>query len=508
MPAKVTLEVIQGKLQAQEFVFGERTTCIVGRAKDCQPRLPNDADHKDISRHHCLLDINPPDVRVRDFGSLNGTSVNGETIGQREKGMTPEEGARLKLPEYDLKDGDTIELGDTTFQVHVFVPVVCAECDREIPEERKSQCERMPGVYQCETCHEKADATQRREPLRNKARVCAQCGRDVSREMSANRHGDFICAKCQTDPFQVLKHLLELAQSGGQEVLAIRGYKVLKELGKGGMGAVYLARHEKSGEQVALKVMLPKVGVSAQARERFLREVENTRALRHPNVAQLRDAGCSQGTFFFTLEYCDGGSVDKLLVQRGGSLSIADAVGIVLQALAGLEYAHQVEVPRVKLADGSYSSGRGLVHRDLKPHNLFLSGSGTGRIAKIGDFGLAKAFDLAGMTGQSCTGTAAGTPVFMPRQQVVNFKYARPDVDVWATAASLYYMLTGAVPRDFARGEDPWRVVLQTSAVPIRQRDPKIPKRLAEVIDLALVDQPEIHFKTAVELRRALESVL
>ena len=72
MPAKVTLTVTKGALHSREFVFAERTTCIIGRAPDCDPRIPDDVHHKRISRHHCLLDINPPDIRVRDFGSLRG----------------------------------------------------------------------------------------------------------------------------------------------------------------------------------------------------------------------------------------------------------------------------------------------------------------------------------------------------------------------------------------------------------------------------------------------------
>jgi serine/threonine-protein kinase len=102
----------------------------------------------------------------------------------------------------------------------------------------------------------------------------------------------------------------------------------------------------------------------------------------------------------------------------------------------------------------------------------------------------------------------AGTPRFMPRQQVVNFKYARPEVDVWAAAATLYHLLTGACPRDFPPGADPWAVVLQTGAVPIRRRRQGLPGRLAEVIDQALIDRPTIGFATAAELRRAIEEAL
>jgi serine/threonine-protein kinase len=508
MPAKVTLKVIKGQLQGKEYPFDERTTCIVGRGDDCEPRLPTDEHHSTISRNHCLLDINPPDIRVRDFGSLNGTYVNGTKIGQREKGMSREEGARMTFPETDLKDGDEIELGKTVFRVSVLVPAVCAECSAEIPQDQKARAERSPGVYQCDPCRKKAEAAHRPEPPKKRPKVCAKCGRDVSAEMGENRQGEFICVKCKADPMQLLKLLLEMAKSGDKNLLAIRDYSILKELGRGGMGAVYLARHDQSGEQVALKVMLPQVAVEDRSREMFLRETENTKALKHRHVVELRDSGCSNGTFFFTLEFCDGGSVDKLMEKSGGSLTVAEAGPIILQALEGLEYAHNAELPSVKLADGSIGRGRGLIHRDLKPQNIFLSGSGSSRIAKVADFGLAKAFDTAGLSGQTRTGTAAGTPYFMPRQQVINFKFAKPEVDVWAIAASLYFMLTGAVPRDFQRGKDPWQAVLQTDPVPIRKRRASIPQKLAEVIDQALVDKPKIHFKTAAELKGALERVL
>ncbi len=273
------------------------------------------------------------------------------------------------------------------------------------------------------------------------------------------------------------------------------------------MGAVYLAQHEKTGERVALKVMLPKIAVDERSKEKFLGEIEYTKALVHPHVVRLWDSGCSNGMFFFTLDYCDGGSVDGLMKQRGGVLPIDEALSITRQALVGLEYAHQAEVT-VKLTHGSTKQARGLVHRDLKPHNLFLSGSGSSRIVKVGDLGLAKAFDTAGLSGQTRTGAIGGTLIFMPRQQIVSFKYAKPEVDVWAMAASLYYMLTGTFPRNFPSGEDPCDVILRTSAVPIRQRNSQIPTKLAKVIDEALIDKPQIQIKTAAELRRALEGAV
>jgi eukaryotic-like serine/threonine-protein kinase len=138
-----------------------------------------------------------------------------------------------------------------------------------------------------------------------------------------------------------------------------------------------------------------------------------------------------------------------------------------------------------------------------------LSGAGAARIAKAGDYGLAKAFDEAGLSGLTATGArAGGTAKFMARQQVIDFKYAKPEVDVWAMAASLYNMLTGAVPRDFPPGLDPLLAVLEAPCVPIRQRKPSLPKALGDVIDRALVEEPEIPFKTAAEFKMALEQAL
>lgn len=275
---------------------------------------------KALSSASLPVSPNPPDIRVRDFGSLNGTYLNGQLIGRRKKGMTPEEGAQMMFPEHELKDGDEVELGDTIFRVGIFVPARCVDCPTEIPEEQQSQFERSPGIYQCAACRKKAEAAPATEPPRTKPKVCAKCGKDVTGEIGEHRHGEFICAACKRNPFEIVKRLIRLAKSGDKDLVAIQGYEIIQELGRGGMGAVYLARHEKSQEQVALKVMLPQVAADEHAKRIFLREIENTKLLKHRHVVQLRDAGSSQGTFFFTLEYCDGGSVDKRICLAGTAL--------------------------------------------------------------------------------------------------------------------------------------------------------------------------------------------
>ncbi|MDH5510092.1 MAG: serine/threonine-protein kinase [Nitrospinota bacterium] len=509
MPSKITLKVVKGALAGKEYEYSERSTCIIGRGLDCNPRLPDDDFHGTISRNHCLLDINPPDARIRDFGSMNGTFVNGRKIGQREQGVSADAVALSEFPEYDLNDGDEITLGGTAFQVMVYTPPACVKCGAEIPEGQYATAMVGENIFLCEehqvgAGEEAVTRMMGAENLIAESKKCGNCGKDISGEANKARRGEYVCEECRQNPMKIAQALVDEARKGEKGgVENIQGYTIIKELGKGGMGAVYLARHEKTGERVALKVMLPQVATDKASRDMFQREVEVTKALSHPNVVQLLDSGYSGGVFFFTLEYCDGGSVDILMKEKGGKLPVDEALEIALQALDGLEYAHNVEV-NVQLANGDFVTSRGIVHRDLKPANIFLSGKGENRIAKIADVGLGKAFDMAGLSGQTRTGAVVGTPYFISRPQVINYKYAKPDIDVWSMAGTLYNMLTGKFPRMFLKGKDPWQIVLQSKPTPIREREPSIPGKLAEVIDAALVDQPEIKVKSARELKKML----
>ncbi len=420
MPAKVTLTITEGKLKGEQFKFDSRTTCIIGRSKDCNIQIPN---HKYISRYHCLLDINPPDIRIRDFGSLNGTNINGKCIGKRGENQTPEEGVKQNFSEYDLQDGDLIILGNTVFQVTI---------DRVLE---------IPSTFDIE-----AELNKLIPPIEIKA---------------------------------------------GNNLGSLQGYTKIQKLGVGGCGEVYLARNETTGELVAIKTLLPQVAVKPYMKEMFLREVRNTKILNHPNLVQLKDYCFADGVFFFAMEFCDRGSIMDLIKVREGKLTIKEATHIILQVLDGLHYAH---------------TEKGLVHRDIKPGNIFLTVTDGKLVAKLGDYGLAKAFDLAGLSGQTMTGDKMGTPRFMPRQQVLDFKYAKPDVDVWAVAATLYYLLTMASPRNFV-GVEPMLAILKTQPVPIRERDASIPQGLADLIDLALRDNSNLHFNSAIEFKNALLDV-
>ena len=313
-----------------------------------------------------------------------------------------------------------------------------------------------------------------------------------------------------TDARQRVEAILRRAGAGAAGLNGLSGYRIVKELGRGGFGAVFLLSNDQE-DLLALKIALlspddePRLA-DPTARQRFLREIQITKGVRHPNVVTYRDSGVTDEGLFFTIEYCAGGSVGSL-VERQGRLPPGPAVHIISQALDGLHHMHTLDTT-VTLADGEIVTARGLVHRDVKPDNLLLSGSaGPDAIVKVADYGMSKAFETAGWTGLTATGLAAGTPAFMPRAHLVRFRDAKPEVDVWAAAACLYWMLTGTFPRDFppgARGNAIFAAVASEPVIPIRVRSDSIPSQLAAVIDLALSEGSSLHFASAVEFKRAL----
>jgi len=466
MAAKVILKVVDGPLKGEVAEFGEKAACVVVRGKEDIPLLY--WDDNTASRHHCFIEVDPPAITIRDCGSKNGTWVNRTCIGKRPAGVSPEEARDMTFLTRELEDGDAIRIGKSKIVVEIH----------------------------------KAPAAGAREGAR-----CQKCGARISPKDGMDTDGELLCNSCRSDESELVDFLLSQAKSRRNEFAPIAGYTRIRLLGRGGFGAVFLARHDESGDLVALKLMLPQVAVQERARKRFLREMRIAKRLDHPNVVRLLDSGSAHGTFFMTLEYCRGGTVADLMKSRGGTLPPDEAVGVILQALAGLEYAHSLEYEALQ-EDGTKRRVRGIVHRDISPNNIFLAGIGNFTTPKLADYGLAKAFDNSGLSGMTATGTVIGKPYFMPQQQVINFKYAKPDVDVWAMAATLYAMITGLPPRDFPSGADAFYQILETKPVPIRNRAPSVPRPLADVIDGALVDDPKIGIATALELRRALEKAM
>jgi hypothetical protein len=444
----VTLRVTAGPLSGRSFTFDAHDTFLFGRSPDCHAELAE--SDTTASRHHFLLEVNPPSARLRDLGSLNGTHVNGVRFGGRRRNQGPQEAPVTGQAEIDLQDGDHIRVGHTEFRVAVDAPAACCECGRDIPPADREASSWVAGTFLCAECRAKGVGFQALPP-----------------------------------PVAVRAPVERPAGPAGAP--EIEGYDLLRPLAKGGMGAVYLARRREDGLQVALKVLLPRTLVDPTAREVFQREIDVTRALRHPNIVALLDHGAAGDSFYFAMEYCSGGSVRAVLKARTKPFAVADALALARQALAGLAHAH----------------AQGFVHRDLKPENLLLGGT-EGEV-KIADFGLAKSFEEAGWSGLTATGAVAGTLYFMPREQLTNFRVVRPVSDVWSMGATLYFLLTRQYARNFLPGQDPLPVILGGGVVPLRARDPRIPGGLARVVDRALSDDVERRYPTALEFLQDLE---
>jgi serine/threonine-protein kinase len=552
MPAKVLLTIQKGGAAGQTFTFEGKENLIIGRKEDSSIVLPEFT----VSRYHCLIDIVPPSVMVRDFGSLNGTYLNGKKIGQRKKDDEVEEARKNRGQEFAMKSGDRLGLGkDCELKVEVILPQYCSKCLNEMDDSEHVNDEGLPICHKChkkflEEQKEKEDekerilAQKKAEELAaiEKAAVDAKAKEEAKKALlkaeakaaelmrlaeeakkkRVERKCKFcrkpvdpsepldICEDCQNDPEKVLQIVLaelfktrDKAPDAGKVV----GYRQIKKLGEGGMGEVWQVEEEETGQQMAMKLMLSQVANSEASRDIFLREANIAGQLEHENIVRQFKCGNYRGTYFILMELCDGGSVDALMKKKNGPLSVDMASNIILQVLDGLIYAHQ-KLVIVRQKNGTLKDGHGVVHRDLKPGNIFLKESGRNMVAKVADFGLAKAFETAGLSGHTRTGQVAGSPGFMARQQIINYKYSKPEIDVWAAAASFYFMLTATIPKNIGHGEDAFHAGLTNDAVPIRERNSNIPAKLAKVIDQALIEKPKIGIQSAKEFKQLLEKAL
>jgi Protein kinase domain/Protein of unknown function (DUF1559) len=273
------------------------------------------------------------------------------------------------------------------------------------------------------------------------------------------------------------------APPAGSERVAVPGYEILGELGRGGMGVVYRARHLGLNRIVALKMILAGGHAGPDELTRFRGEAEAVARLNHPNIVQVHDVGESGGLPYFSLEFVEGGSLDRKL--NGTPLAADEAAKLVETLARAMAAAHAA----------------GLVHRDLKPANVLLTGDGT---PKVTDFGLAKKLDTAG---QTASGAVMGTPSYMaPEQAGGKSAEIGPGCDVYALGAILYECLTGRPPFKAATPLDTMMQVVSAEPVPPTQLQPSLPRDLETICLKCLQKEPARRYAGAAtmadELRR------
>jgi serine/threonine-protein kinase len=276
-----------------------------------------------------------------------------------------------------------------------------------------------------------------------------------------------------------------------QRLSALSGrYRVDRELGRGGMATVYLARDLRHDRNVAVKVLEPSIG--AEGAERFLREIHIAAALTHPHVLGVYDSGEWDGRLYYVMPYVDGETLRARLV-REGQLTLSDAVRLLRELADALAYAH----------------AHGVVHRDLKPENVLLSGGH----AVVADFGIAKALAAATQgeagprTTLTATGMAIGTPAYMAPEQAVGDTAMDHRVDLYALGVIAYEVLTGSHPFAGRSAQALAAAHLTETPAPIVQRRADVPPALANLVAQLLEKDPARRPRNADEVVRALDGL-
>lgn len=265
-------------------------------------------------------------------------------------------------------------------------------------------------------------------------------------------------------------------------------YRLDRLLGVGGMAAVYRGV-DGDGHTVAVKILHPSLAPSASTSARFLKEASVANAIDHPGVVRVLDSDRTPDGAFLVMELLEGESVDVRSAETGGRLPIAEVCDIALAILGVLEAAH----------------ARGIIHRDIKPPNVFLTNTNE---VKILDFGIARMHEGPDAI-VTQAGAAMGTPAYMPPEQAQGLTHEiDPRTDLWAVGAMMFTLITNEYVH---QAETPQRLLeyaVTRPARPILSLVPTVPTRLARVIDRALAFDKKERFASAAEMRAAIERAL
>jgi serine/threonine-protein kinase len=259
-------------------------------------------------------------------------------------------------------------------------------------------------------------------------------------------------------------------------------YRIQRKLGAGGMADVYLAEDQELGRRVAIKILNGRHANDDQFIERFRREAKNAAALNHPNIVSIYDRGEAEDTYYIAMEYLDGRTLKELIVGRGAA-PINVAIEYARQILSALRFAHR----------------HGIVHRDIKPHNVLVDGEGR---VKVTDFGIAR----AGTSQMTETGSIVGTAQYLSPEQAKGGE-VDPRSDLYSLGIVLYELLTGKTPFD---GETPVEIAmkhLSHAPKPPSKLRSDIPRELDMVVLRALAKSPDDRYQSADEMEADLERV-
>ncbi|MGE0708509.1 MAG: protein kinase [Planctomycetota bacterium] len=418
------LVFVRGPEQGETIAVPKGARVSVGRSSKATRKVRD----THLSRVHFEVDYTGARAVVRDLGSRNGTYVNGRRMRERA-----------------LQDYDRVLAGEQTWDVSY--------------------------VHNLSDLGDEAEETM---SFLDQVKPCVSCGRDITLATFADgdvpeRDNQYLCPDC--------------AVVVSFESNNFHGFEILKRLGAGSAGLVFLARQVVLDRIVALKVLRRKQRISKRTEERFVREAATISRLDHPHVVKVYDASPFPQGYFIVMEYFEAVDLQSLIEARGAP-SVPVAVSIALQMCKALHY----------------SGKEGIVHRDVKPANILYRAE-TG-IAKLTDFGLAKRIGISAGTRD---GEGVGTPCYMPPEQVNNARNVDHRADVYSLGASLYHLLSGRYPiiannlQEFVQG------ILERDPPPIERFNPRVPKEICEVVRRSMRKKPDERFQDAEQMFQALD---
>ncbi|OPZ80523.1 MAG: Serine/threonine-protein kinase StkP [bacterium ADurb.Bin429] len=274
----------------------------------------------------------------------------------------------------------------------------------------------------------------------------------------------------------------------------VPGYRCISRLHEGKLCTVWLAEDTRTRARAAVKLFTPPDNVSGQAEIIFRRECAISIDLHHPHIVRFLHAGDYRGQLYIAMEYVAGRDAQDLLSYSGCTLSPRVVTSIARQTLEALDHAHR----------------RSIVHRDIKPSNLLLDGTAPDYHVKVTDFGIARLYRAARISGITRMNDVRGTPWFMPPEQAVNCRDVDHRADLFSLGATMYHLLTGRFVYDIPMGTPQDRLldyVQPALVVPITARGVPLPRSLASFVMRAVDADPNQRFQSAREMCIALDAL-